>query len=334
MWSKIPAPPPASSNRRSGRWPASQTVTSTIWYWSDGRYPQSPANIRGERTNPAHHPRSSPTPPVGPGYDGQWAPGPTPPLPPPRGQGVKKRRCRQGDTPPSHALPPPPLGSQAGRVGVLGCNSWTRPLFAPPPRVLSLPGQVSLEGGTSPSRRPPPQLQHLLTPSPFTSVMSLWVSEHAFPSRTMLDTKRLASSVAFRIRPLQALLRLDHFRPEDVSVGEIAINQLSVRLVPKQSTHTSPPRSHRPTSPPSAIQASSPSVPPLAKKRENAAVSSNSLEKWKTTQIGPCPSHHHLPLAHRQRDHPLHDRHCLYRLNRSSRHLIHCQRRYQQRRRH
>jgi hypothetical protein len=29
------------------------------------------------------------------------APCPTPPLPPPRGQGVKERRCRQGDTPPA-----------------------------------------------------------------------------------------------------------------------------------------------------------------------------------------------------------------------------------------
>jgi hypothetical protein len=161
--------------------------------------------------------------------------------------------------------------------------------------------------------------------------MSLWVTKHASPSRTTLDTKRLTSSVVFWIRPLQALLQLNHFRPEDISVGEIAANQLSVRLVPKQRLL----RTRRRHVHLALRHLRAPSTPRLRhcchrrKKRENAAVSSNSLEKWKTTQTGLCPSPHHLPLVHRQRDHPLHDRHRLHRLNRLGRHLRQRQRHYQ-----
>jgi hypothetical protein len=83
---------------------------------------------------------------VGPGYDGQPAPGPTPPLP---HRGVEGSRSAGVSkvTPPGHALPPPPLGSQACRVGMLGRNSWTRPLLAPtPPRTVPTWASVARGG--------------------------------------------------------------------------------------------------------------------------------------------------------------------------------------------
>ncbi len=56
--------------------------------------------------------------------------------------------------PPSPALPPPPLGLKAGRAGGPDHSSCIR-LPTAPPRILHKPEQISLEGGTEPTKRPP-----------------------------------------------------------------------------------------------------------------------------------------------------------------------------------
>ncbi len=253
-----------------------------------------------------------------------------------RGQGVKECRCRQGDTSPATPSRLPLWGHRLVELACRDATAELAPSSLPPSRTVPTWASAARGGNLTQQEAP----AAAATPSDAIALYKRYVAM-GFRVRFSIKNNVGCEEISLFCRfpdpsatsspPTRPLLTQRLQRRQNRSKPAICTSSTQTEV----STYTSPPRTHRPTSLPISVHASSLSVPPPAKKkRESAGVSSNSLEKWKTTQIGLCPSPHHLPLVHRQRDHPLHDPHRLHRLNRLGRHLRHRHRRCQQRRQH
>jgi hypothetical protein len=198
-----------------------------------------------------------------------------PPQPPLWGQGMMDSECPAQHHPSPHRgvegsrsavvgkVTPPQPRPPASPSGVAGWSSRrarTQQLNSPPLRAPSsrtVPTWASVaRGGNLTQQEAPPQLQHLPTLSASTSVMSLWVSERAFPSRIKLDPSATSSPPT---RPLPTRRRQ---RRQNRSKPATCTSSTQTEA----STYMSPPRTHPPTSPPTSVHALSPSVLPPAKK--------------------------------------------------------------------
>jgi hypothetical protein len=195
----------------------------------------------------------------------------SPPTKGSRGQGALVLTRWPTPSPSSH-LPLP-----SGVAGWSSRRAGSQQLNTPPPatpRVLRLPGQISLEGRTSPPpTKRPPQLPQVM-PSLSISDMSPWAYRHDTLSNTMPATKKSVSLATSHNCQLQDTSIQQGIANVNETTSVVVASRIPVQVALKQSHLYAQRRQASPspsdqaaslTTPP-LTKPSSPSAPPLAKK--------------------------------------------------------------------